>query len=92
MERVLNKPNGLTVKILAGIVTTIFSGVIFFMGTAIDANDKINVAEHTAIREEATGKVETLRTELKQDIRDIKADQQVMLVQQTRMLTILEGM
>ncbi len=55
----------------AGIIATILIGVITFMGNIVNANDKINIQEHTMIRKEISMAQEGFNNKLEKIISDL---------------------
>jgi len=82
----------LLVKSLIGFSILALITVIGFMGDAIDANDKTNTKDHTEMRKETEQKVSEAEKNFDKKVEKIVDKQEIMLVQQTRILTLLEGM
>jgi len=70
--------NNLAIKILAGFVTVAIIGVLSFMGTSIDANDKTNIKDHISIRKEAEEGKDDLRKELMKEVTLLRTEQRIM--------------
>jgi hypothetical protein len=81
--------NGWT-KWLVGALWAVVCGVILFMGNTVKANDDRNTVEHIDIRSNIVECNEKLREGVAKDIKEIQQAQTIILVQQAKMMTILE--
>lgn len=81
--------NGWT-KWLVGTLWSVVMAVILFMGNVVKANDIKATEEHKSIREEFREADQKIIDKVAQDIKEIQRDQTTMLVQQTKILTILK--
>ena len=83
--------NGWVTKWLVGALWGVLIGIIVFMGNVVKANDIKSTEEHTNIRHEFNEADQKIREKIAADIEKIRADQTTMLVQLTKVLTMLKN-
>ena len=72
------------------VITFICGTWLIGITTGVVANDRIRSSEDIRIVKEAEYKVENLRKELSNDIKEIKTEQTAMRISQGQIITILE--
>lgn len=77
-------------KFLVGALWFVVTTAFIFMGNVVKANDEKAQSEHTNIRKEFHAADEKIQEKISQDIKEIKKDQTLLLVQQSKMLVILK--
>ena len=79
------------VRWLVGTLWGVEVAVILFMGNIVNANDKTNTADHKNMRLEVLKQDKELKQEIMADIKEIRKEQKILLVQTTEIATILKG-
>ena len=72
------------------IMSVVFMGALVFLGTNVIANDRKNTEEFTIVRKENDIKVNALRLEIKDDLKEIQLAQSEQIIKLERILTKLE--
>ena len=83
--------NGWITKWLVGALWGVLVGVVLFIGNVVKANDERATKSHTDIRNEFNIADQKIREKIAEDIVKIKEDQTKMLVQLTKVLTMLKS-